>query len=88
MAGEIREITEAETKNFDEAFLGDIEADESFDLPKTAAEGEGQCGRGLSFVYCEGRWRKLVNDRGHHYFAHYGNGKFFRTGSKLYVAST
>ena len=88
MPGEAREITAAESEEFDEAFLGDIEADESFDLPESAQQGEGACQRGLSFVYCEGRWRKLVNDRGHHYFAHYGNGKFFRCGSKLYVAST
>ena len=88
MADEIREIAEAESKGLEEAFLGDIEDDESFDLPETASEGEGQCQRGLSFVYSEGRWRKLVNDRGHHYFGRYGNGKFFRAGSKIYVAST
>jgi hypothetical protein len=88
MADEIKEITEAETKDFDEAFLGDIEGEDSFDLPETAAEGEGACERGLSFVYCDGQWRKLVNDRGHHYFAHYGNGKFFRAGPRIYVAST
>lgn len=87
MADEIREITEAQAKDLEEAFLGDIEDDESFALPEIGRDGEGNCQRGLSFVYCEGRWRKLVNDRGHHYFSHYGIGKFFRSGSKIYVAT-
>jgi hypothetical protein len=86
MADGIREIIEAEAKDFAEAFLADFEDDESFDLPESESEGEGHCQRGLSFVYGEGRWRKLVNDRGHHYFCHYGNGKFFRCGAKIYVA--
>ena len=86
MADRTREIAEAETAGLAEAFLADIEDDETFDLPETATEGEGHCARGLSFVYGEGRWRKLVNDRGHHYFGHYGNGKFFRCGPKIYLA--
>ena len=86
MADEIRGITEAEAEDLEEALLADIGADESFDLPEAAREGQGACARGVSFVFCEGRWRKLVNDRGHHYFCHYGNGKFFRSGSKIYLA--
>ena len=87
MADQIREITEAQAKDLEEAFLGDIADDESFALPDTGRDGEGNCQRGLSFVYCEGRWRKLVNQHGHHYFSHYGTGKFFRAGSKIYVAT-
>ena len=87
MAGEIREIAEAEAKDLDEAFLADIEADESYDLPEAAREGQGECARGVSFVYCEGRWRKLVNESGHHYFCRYGNRKFLRSGSKIYIAN-
>ena len=87
MTAEIHEISEAESAGLEEAFLGEIEDDESFALPDTGREGEGNCQRGLSFAYFKGRWRKLVNQHGHHYFSHYGTGKFFRAGSKIYVAT-
>lgn len=87
--GLTKEITEQEAKAYEEAFLEDIDEEEikGAMLPDGAANGEGECRRGLSYVFCQGKWHRLVNDRGHHYFCHYGNGKFIRCRSTLYVAT-
>ncbi len=87
--GSTKEITEEEAKAYEEAFLEDIDKEEATGagLPDGGSNGRSECRRGLSYVSCQGKWHRLVNDRGHHYFCHYGNGKFIRCRSTLYVAT-
>ena len=84
-----QEISQDELKDYDEAFLEKIDDKEIsiLALPSSCSSGHGWCESGKCYVCCSGTWYRFTDKNGNHYSCSQGRGKYYKCGTRNYLAT-